>query len=105
ASGVAPEEQVTVRDAELDLADTLMETLGELDWAELRDEYREALEELVEEKSRQGGAIPIAGRGTSSGAARRRGQVVDLVSVLENSVQAARGSRSGEATVHRLSER
>ncbi|WP_019356055.1 non-homologous end joining protein Ku [Streptomyces sp. AA1529] len=101
--GVAPEEEVTVRDAELDLADTLMETLGELDWGDLRDEYREALEELVRAKAE--GAEP------PSEELRRRaeaggGKLVDLMSVLERSVQEARsGRQEGEATVHELSDR
>ncbi|WP_331478632.1 Ku protein, partial [Streptomyces tricolor] len=43
--GVAPDTAVTIRDKELDLADALMDTLGEVDLADLHDEYREALEE------------------------------------------------------------
>lgn len=98
ADGIAPGENVTVRDAELDLADALMETLGELDLEELRDEYREALEALVEAKE-TGTPLP-AGE-----PAPREGRVVDLMSVLENSVQAAkrsRGEETGEAQVHEL---
>ncbi|MET9860058.1 Ku protein [Streptomyces smyrnaeus] len=102
-SGVAPEGDVAVRDAELDLADTLMETLGELDWSELRDEYREALEELVRAKAE--GAEPPPEelrRRTEEGG----GKLVDLMSVLERSVQEARsGRQEGEATVHELSDR
>lgn len=105
AGGVAPEEQVTVRDQELDLADTLMETLGELDWSDLRDEYREALEELVRAKAE--GAQPPPEelrRRTEAGG----GKLVDLMSVLERSVQEARaGSEAGadgDATVHELAE-
>ncbi|UNZ19455.1 Ku protein [Streptomyces sp. 891-h] len=101
--GVAPEGQVEVRDAELDLADTLMETLGELDWSDLRDEYREALEELVRAKVE--GAEPPGEelrRRTEAGG----GKLVDLMSVLERSVQEARsGRQEGEATVHELSDR
>ena len=106
AAGVAPEADVTVRSAELDLADTLMDTLGELDWDELRDEYREAVEELVAEKERGGGETekrPAAKKSSGSG------NVVDLMAVLENSVQAAKESRGGgeggDATVHELSGR
>ncbi|RSN71258.1 Ku protein, partial [Streptomyces sp. WAC 05379] len=43
--GVAPDAGVTVRDKELDLADALMDTLGEVDLDDLHDEYREAVEE------------------------------------------------------------
>lgn len=102
-SGVAPEEHVTVRDAELDLADTLMETLGELDWGELHDEYREALERLVEAKASGGGLVSGAGegRGKDSGS----GKLVDLMAVLERSVKEAKDTGEDGATVHKLSER
>ncbi|MEW2222835.1 Ku protein [Streptomyces sp. NPDC006990] len=102
-SGVAPEEEVSVRDAELDLADTLMETLGELDWGDLRDEYREALEELVRAKAEGTEPQPeeLRRRAEAGG-----GKLVDLMSVLERSVQEARGGhQEGEATVHELSDR
>ncbi|HWM35557.1 MAG TPA: Ku protein [Streptomyces sp.] len=106
-SGVAPEEDVTIRDAELDLADTLMETLGELDWSELHDEYRAAVEQLVTAKME---GVETGGVGEEPAAASRKGQVVDLMAVLESSVQAARQSRGEEegapaasdATVHEL---
>ncbi len=49
--GVAPEGDVTVRDAELDLADALMDTLGEVDMDSLHDDYREAVEELIAAKA------------------------------------------------------
>lgn len=49
--GVAPESDVTVRDAELDLADALMDTLGEVDMDSLHDDYREAVEELIAAKA------------------------------------------------------
>ncbi|MCF6526141.1 Ku protein [Streptomyces sp. JJ36] len=104
AEGMAPSGTVTVRDAELDLADTLMETLGELDEEDLRDEYREALERLVAAKE-EGEPLPVGAE-----AAPREGRVVDLMSVLESSVQAARESRGEhrgerreeEAEVHEL---
>ncbi|WP_326690573.1 MULTISPECIES: Ku protein [unclassified Streptomyces] len=101
-SGVAPEGQVSVRDAELDLADTLMETLGELEWSDLHDEYREALEQLVEAKAQGVAPRPEELRKAEGGS----GKLVDLMSVLERSVQEAKSGRGegGEATVHELSE-
>ncbi|MDJ1130595.1 Ku protein [Streptomyces iconiensis] len=101
-SGVAPEEQVTVRDAELDLADTLMETLGELDWSELHDEYREALEQLVAAKAQGGGLEAVGGEARKKAGS---GKLVDLMSVLERSVKEAQSGGEGQATVHELSER
>lgn len=49
--GVAPDSDVRVRDAELDLADALMNTLGDADLETLHDDYREAVEELVAAKA------------------------------------------------------
>ncbi|HET6636870.1 MAG TPA: Ku protein [Streptomyces sp.] len=102
ASGVAPDEQVSVRDAELDLADTLMETLGELDLAALHDEYREAVESLAAAKA-ETGEVPA-----EAAPARPSAKVVDLMAVLETSVQAAkqsRGEEAAEAEIHAFPER
>ncbi|BBJ41613.1 hypothetical protein SSPO_043310 [Streptomyces antimycoticus] len=93
-AGVAPKEKVTVKPAELDLADTLMETLGEVDLNDLHDEYHEALEELVAAKV--SGATPIAEPGERPAGA----QVVDLMAALKESVRSAkeaRGEEGGEA--------
>lgn len=65
---VAPDADVTVRDKELDLADALMDTLGEVDLADLHDDYREAVEELVTAKA-EGHEAPAA----PPGEVRRQG--------------------------------
>ena len=67
--GVAPDADVTVRDKELDLADALMDTLGEVDIAELHDDYREAVEEMIAAKARARGvrAAPRRGEGRRQG--------------------------------------
>ncbi|MFK0167489.1 Ku protein [Streptomyces sp. NPDC090306] len=80
---------VKVRDKELDLADALMDTLGEVDLADLHDEYREALEEVVAAKA-SGEEIPHAD------SPKGDGKVIDLMAALENSVKAARESRDGD---------
>ncbi|WP_431047545.1 Ku protein [Streptomyces sp. P1-3] len=90
ASGLAPKEKVTVKKAELDLADTLMATLGEVELDELHDEYHEALEELVAAKV--SGAAPSV----EFGEPRETAQVVDLMAALKDSVRTARKAR-GEA--------
>jgi DNA end-binding protein Ku len=87
--GVAPDVDVTVRDKELDLADALMDTLGEVDLEDLHDEYREALEEVIAAKA-AGEAPPEAPEPA------RGGKVLDLMAALENSVRAARRSRGEE---------
>ncbi|MFE1870247.1 Ku protein [Streptomyces sp. NPDC059496] len=88
--GVAPEVTVSVRDAELDLADALMATLGEVEMASLHDDYREAVEALIVAKS--GGAFEP----TEAVVEPAGGQVIDLMAALEKSVRAAKASR-GEA--------
>ncbi|MFF3907368.1 Ku protein [Streptomyces sp. NPDC001848] len=107
--GVAPEGNITVRDKELDLADALMDTLGEVDLDELHDEYREAVEELIAAKA-EGREPPVA-------PVPEAGKVLDLMAALEKSVRAAKEARgagekatgegaSGEkAEVRRLPER
>jgi DNA end-binding protein Ku len=87
--GVAPDTSVTVRDKELDLADALMDTLGEVDMEDLHDEYREALEEVVAAKA--AGETPPEAPAPAAG-----GKVLDLMAALEKSVRAAKESR-GEA--------
>lgn len=97
----APDGDVTVRDAELDLADALMDTLGEVDMDSLHDDYREAVEELVAAKAAGESVLPAEPEDTGDG------KVIDLIAALENSVRAARKTRdeegdgdSGMADVH-----
>ena len=87
--GLAPDTKVTVSDKELDLADALMDTLGEIDLDELHDEYREALEEVVAAKA-AGEAPPEAPEPA------RSGKVLDLMAALEKSVREAKESRGEE---------
>lgn len=84
--GVAPDASVTVRDKELDLADALMDTLGEVDLADLHDDYREAVEELIAAKA-SGEEAPHAP------APEGGGKVLDLMAALEKSVRDAKESR------------
>nr|WP_237524619.1 Ku protein [Streptomyces sp. SID7815] len=94
--GVAPDADVKVRDAELDLADALMNTLGDADLETLHDDYREAVEELVAAKA---AGEPV----TREAAEEPEGKVIDLMAALENSVRAAEeshGEDGGVADVH-----
>ncbi|MFE1173336.1 Ku protein [Streptomyces sp. NPDC058773] len=81
-TGVAPED-VELRENELTLAETLMDSLGELDPAELHDDYRAAVEELV--------AAKLEGEPVAAAASDTSAQVIDLTAALEKSVRAARG--------------
>ncbi|MFD9356849.1 Ku protein [Streptomyces sp. NPDC060031] len=91
--GVAPEGTVSVREAELDLADALMATLGEVEMESLHDDYRDAVEAMVAAKA--GGAFePSEAVVEPAG-----GQVIDLMAALEKSVREAKASR-GEGGSH-----
>lgn len=90
--GVGPEGAVSVREAELDLADALMATLGEVEMDSLRDDYREAVEAMVAAKA--GGGEPVVAAPAVEGVG---GQVIDLMAALENSVRVAKASRAGPA--------
>ncbi|MFG2295574.1 Ku protein [Streptomyces sp. NPDC048603] len=91
--GVAPDTKVTVRDAELDLADALMATLGEVEVESLHDEYREAVEAMLAAKAGEA----IERELPAEGAEAAPGQVIDLMAALEKSVRAARASRGEDA--------
>ncbi|MFE3070189.1 Ku protein [Streptomyces sp. NPDC059247] len=99
--GVAPETPVSVRDAELDLADALMATLGEVDIHGLHDDYRAAVEEMIAAKAEGGEGVQAPEPGEEQGG----GQVIDLMAALENSVRAAREARGGDAVVTELKPR
>ncbi|WP_406401067.1 Ku protein [Streptomyces uncialis] len=91
---VAPEGRVTIKDAELDLADALMDTLGEIDPDTMHDDYRAALDELIAAKL-SGELPPRPAPEKTEGA-----EVIDLAAILEQSVRAAEeksGKRSGRA--------
>ncbi|MHC0433470.1 non-homologous end joining protein Ku [Streptomyces sp. O3] len=91
--GAAPETHVTVREAELDLADALMDTLGEVELDSLHDDYQAAVEELIAAKT---SGAPTAAPAPAEGG----GKVIDLMAALESSVRAAQEARgeSGEGT-------
>ncbi|MGW7578092.1 non-homologous end joining protein Ku [Streptomyces sp. NPDC054765] len=90
ATGVVPDD-VEIRENEMTLAETLMDSLGELDPAELHDDYREAVEELVAAKLE--GEEPAAPTASGTSGA----QVIDLTAALEKSVRAARGGGESAA--------
>ncbi|MFJ7997867.1 Ku protein [Streptomyces sp. NPDC096310] len=96
--GVAPETEVTVRDAELDLADALMDTLGSVDLDSLHDDYREAVEEMIAAKA-EGGPPPEREPAEAGG-----GRVLDLMAALENSVRAAKEARGDEKPVAEVTD-
>ncbi|MEU3462553.1 Ku protein [Streptomyces sp. NPDC006733] len=90
-SEAAPSGKVNITDAELTLADTLINALGEADLSEYTDNYAEAVQALVSAKV-EGTEAPSAPDGTGGG-----GQVVDLMAALEASVAQARSGRPDNA--------
>jgi DNA end-binding protein Ku len=87
------DEDIEVRSQELQMAESLIETLsGDFQPEQYSDNYREALQALIEAK--------IAGREVVAPAepAAETGTVVDLMAALRASVEAAKQGRAGEAT-------
>jgi DNA end-binding protein Ku len=86
------EEDVTVRPQELTMAESLIESMaGDFDPTQYHDEYREALQQVVEAK--------VEGREIvepQPAAVAQGGAVVDLMAALRESVAAAKRSRGEE---------
>jgi DNA end-binding protein Ku len=90
ASFAAPPEDVEIRSQEKAMASSYIDTLrGEFDPEQYHDEYRQALEKVVEAKA-AGVPLPEAEEEESEGA-----EVVDLVAALRASVEAAKARRAG----------
>jgi DNA end-binding protein Ku len=80
------DEDIAVRQQELKMAESLIESMtGDFDPDEFHDDYREALQALLEAKL-SGGEVHQPAEVPDSGAA-----VVDLMSALRRSVERARG--------------
>lgn len=91
-----PVPEVAVTDEEVDAAVRLAETLTGGDIGELRDEYRDALEEAIAAKA--AGTRPAPAKEAPPASA----EVVDLMAMLEQSVQDAKATRGEPATVHEM---
>ncbi|WP_331749193.1 Ku protein (plasmid) [Streptomyces sp. NBC_00984] len=95
---------VDLDDEEIERAVQLTDTMALDDISGFRDEYRDALEELIEAKA-EGTELPEPAEGEE----REAGKVVDLMAALNASVKAARESRGKhggqDATVHTMQPR
>ncbi len=100
AEGLAPK-PVDISDSEVDAAMTLMEAIVGTDITQYKDQYREAMEAVIEAKT-QGVEPPEMEAPTEP-----KGKVVDLMAALQDSVRAAKKSRGedtgDEADVHEIS--
>lgn len=88
-----PEDELELKPAELKMASQLIDAMtGEFDPAQYRDEYREALMQVIESK--------IEGRETiETEPAEEPTKLVDLMAALQASVNAATASRSKPVSV------
>jgi DNA end-binding protein Ku len=90
SSFAAPSEDVEIRSQEKAMAASYIDTLrGEFDPDQYHDEYRHALEQVVEAKA-AGVPLPETEEEETEGA-----EVVDLVAALRASVEAAKARRAG----------
>lgn len=86
------EEDVTVRPQELTMAESLIESMaGDFDPTQYHDEYREALQQVVEAKVEGREIVEPQPEAVAPG-----GAVVDLMAALRESVAAAKRSRGEE---------
>src|SRR3954452_22143828 len=86
------DEDIAVRPQELQMAEALISSMtGDFDAAEFTDEYRAAMEALLEAKTTGGDVQPVP-EVADTGAA-----VVDLMSALRASVERARGGDAASA--------
>jgi DNA end-binding protein Ku len=85
------DEDVPVRPQELAMAESLISTMaGDFDPSAFSDDYREAMQALLEAKQ-SGGEVQQAPEAADTGG----GAVVDLMSALRRSVERAGGSAAG----------
>ncbi len=91
-----PVPDATVSEEEIDAAVALAETLTGLDMSQMRDEYRTALEQVIAAKA-TGERLPVPEAAEPASA-----QVIDLMAMLEQSVQDAKATRGEPASVHSL---
>ncbi|MFJ3883199.1 hypothetical protein ACIPW5_37860 [Streptomyces sp. NPDC090077] len=75
-----------VSDAEVEAAVRLAETLASSDLSQMHDEYRDALEQVIAAKSGTGTLPATAEKAPASA------EVVDLMAMLEKSVQDAKST-------------
>ncbi|MFE2473403.1 Ku protein, partial [Streptomyces mirabilis] len=93
--------EAKVTDSEIDEAVLLVDSMTTDDISGYQDEYRNALEAVLEAKA-EGRQPP---KPSTEGAEEPGGQVVDLMAALQESVrkaQASRGEGAGDAEVHEM---
>jgi DNA end-binding protein Ku len=85
------DQRTEVRRQELEMASSLIDSMtGDFDPDEFTDSYRDAMQQLIEAKA-EGAELPEK-------PAPEKAEVVDLMTALQRSVEAARQSRGGGGT-------
>ncbi|MFI5987681.1 Ku protein [Streptomyces sp. NPDC051555] len=100
ASSYVPAPEAEVSDEEVEAAVRLTDSLSGVDIDSLHDGYRDALEQVIAAKT--GTSIPPA---PTEEAPPASAAVVDLMAILEQSVQDAKTNRGQPGTVHELPAR
>ncbi|KOT99371.1 DNA repair protein [Streptomyces rimosus subsp. pseudoverticillatus] len=90
-TGLVPDRPADISKDELAAAEQLMNSYGPLDQKDLHDHYREQVEEIVAAKL-EDREVEAPGK-----APQPRGQALDLMAALEDSVRAARSARGEDA--------
>lgn len=89
------EAEVQVRPQEAQMAASLVESLaGDFDPSDFKDRYQQALEDLIEAKVTTGKTVRVASADKED---EGGGDVVDLLSALQRSVEKARSARGAAA--------
>jgi DNA end-binding protein Ku len=89
AESLAPQTEVTVRKQEIAMASSYIDSLAaDFDPSEFTDEYKAAVEELVEAKIAGREVTEVAPNGDGGG------EVIDLVEALRANVEAAKAKRA-----------
>jgi DNA end-binding protein Ku len=92
--------EVELRPQELKMAASLVESLaGDFHPEEFEDDYAAAVKTLIDARLEDADAAPsaLAEEESSDGGGKRGGEVVDLLTALQRSVERARGGSSTEA--------
>jgi len=93
------DEDVELRPQELKMAASLVESMAaDFEPDQFTDSYREAVAELIDAKLERGESATLPGsEEATAGKATGTGEVIDLLTALQRSVNRARGQADGEA--------
>ncbi|MFL6162650.1 MAG: Ku protein [Jatrophihabitantaceae bacterium] len=92
------DDDVDLRPQELKMAASLVESMAsDFDPEEFNDSYREAVAELIDAKLERGESAELPGSEEQAGEPGKTGEVIDLLTALQRSVNRARGQADDSA--------